>query len=121
MKIKLDENLGSLGIELLQQRGHDVMTVRDQGLCGAADDRLFEICADEKRVLITLDRNFGEVLRFPPEIGAGAVILDLAPRATPQRIRDRLADFLSVSETNDVTGQLWIVEPGRARIHLARD
>lgn len=121
MKVKLDENLGKHGLELLRLHGHDVMKVREQGLCGISDVQLFDICAEERRVLITLDRDFGEVLRFPPEAGEGTVILDLAPRATPQRIRDRIADFLSVAETHDVTGQLWIVEPGRVRIHLSED
>lgn len=32
MKFKLDENIGRRGLELLKASGHDVMTVRDQGL-----------------------------------------------------------------------------------------
>ena len=120
MKIKLDENIGKRGLELLRLEGHDALSVYDQGLSGADDDRLFDVCASEGRVLITLDRDFGEVLRFPPEDSAGIVILDLGTRASPVRILDRLADFLLLAETNDVLGQLWIVEPGRVRIHLPR-
>jgi len=33
-------------------------------------------------------------------------------------ILDRLADFLAVLETRSIAGTLWIVEPGRVRIHL---
>ena len=121
MKIKLDENIGARGSELLSERGHDVSTVRDQKLSGAPDETIFAICAAEGRVLITLDRDFGEVLRFPPEQSAGIVILDLGPRASPQRLLDRLRDFLTVAEQQDVRGSLWIVEPGRVRIHLRSD
>jgi hypothetical protein len=121
VRIKLDENIGKRGRELLRQCGHDVLTVYDQGLCGIADDRLFDICSNEDRVLVTLDRDFGEILRFPPSDGAGLVVLDLGPRATPTRILDRLADFISVAETHDVGGKLWIVEPGRVRIHVDGD
>ena len=67
MKIKLDENIGMRGSELLAERAHDVSTVRDQKLSGAPDENIFAVCAAEGRVLITLDRDFGEVLRFPPE------------------------------------------------------
>jgi predicted nuclease of predicted toxin-antitoxin system len=67
MKIKLDENIGRRGVELLTLAGHDVMTVRDQNLQGASDETLFNVCANEDRVLITLDHDFGQVLRFPPE------------------------------------------------------
>lgn len=43
MKIKLDENIGRRGRELLLAAGHDVATVRQQGLGGVADERLFAI------------------------------------------------------------------------------
>lgn len=31
---------------------------------------------------------------------------------------DRLQDFLAMSEHRTLAGELWIVEPGRVRIHL---
>jgi predicted nuclease of predicted toxin-antitoxin system len=118
VKIKLDENIGRRGLELLKASGHDVMTVRDQGLEGVTDERLFEVCATEERALLTLDRDFGQVLRFPPEKSAGIIVLEIGPRATTQGILDRLRDFLQVLKTRPVAGALWIVEPGRVRIHL---
>lgn len=121
MKFKLDENLGRRGAELLETFGHDVMTVLDQRLGGAADEDLFAVCRDEGRALITLDRDFRHVLRFPPQESAGIVILDVGPRATLQGILGRLRDFLAVLEERSVAGALWIVEPGRVRIHLGRD
>lgn len=66
MKIKLDENIGRREIDVLRLAGHDVMTVRDQNLQGASDETLFGVCAGEDRVLVTLDHDFGQVLRFPP-------------------------------------------------------
>ncbi len=40
MKVKLDENLGSLGGEFPRQHGIDVLTVADQGLLTSPDDRI---------------------------------------------------------------------------------
>lgn len=94
------------------------MTVRGQGLGGATDERLFQVCAGEGRVLITLDHDFGKVTRFPPEAGAGIVILELGPRASARAVLDRIEDFLSVLKTHSIDRSLWIVEPGRVRIHL---
>jgi predicted nuclease of predicted toxin-antitoxin system len=65
VKFKLDENIGRRGLELLKASGHDVMTVRDQGLGGVTDEKLFEVCVAEGRALITLDRDFGQVTRSP--------------------------------------------------------
>ena len=118
MKFKLDENIGRRGQELLRASGHDVATVRDQGLGGAPDEGLFATCAAEGRILITLDRDFSRVPRFPPERSAGIVILETGPRTTLRSIAERLHDFLAVLETRSVVGSLWIVEPGRVRIHL---
>lgn len=45
------------------------MTVREQHLQGSKDEVLFSVCAGEARALVTLDHDFGQVLRFPPEKG----------------------------------------------------
>ena len=121
MKIKLDENIGRRGIELLRLAGHDAMTVRDQNLQGASDETLFDVCAGEGRVLVTLDHDFGQVLRFPPERGSGLVILEPGARLTLGSLLDRLRDFLALAEVRSPAGALWIVEPGRVRVHLRGD
>jgi predicted nuclease of predicted toxin-antitoxin system len=121
MKIKLDENIGRRGADLLKAAGHDVMTVRDQNLQGARDETVFRVCADEGRILVTLDHDFGQVLRFPPERSAGLVILETAPRITTLSLLNRLREFLTLAESHSPAGALWIVGPGRARIHLSKD
>ncbi|CAA6605636.1 conserved hypothetical protein [Rhodospirillaceae bacterium LM-1] len=121
MKIKLDENIGRRGLSLLKEAGHDVMTVVEQMLGGASDVKLFNVCAEEERVLVTLDHDFGQVLRFPPKQSAGLVILEPGEPVTPQSLLNRLRDFLALAETQSPVGALWIVEPGRVRVHEGKE
>ena len=117
MKLKLDENLGRRGLDVLTSAGHDVAPVRGEGLGGAADEDLFAVCQAERRVLVTLDHDFGHVLRFPPEQSAGIVILEPGSRVSPRAILDRVRDLASLLQSMQPAGTLWIVEPGRVRVH----
>ena len=102
---------------MMRSAGHDVMTVREQNLQGSDDETLFSVCKDERRVLITLDHDFGQVLRFPPETSAGIAVIETGPSTSNDALLCRLRDLLAVLETRAISGHLWIVEPGRIRIH----
>lgn len=121
MKFKLDENLGPIGHDLLSGAGHDVATALEQGLSGASDDHLYEVCCREHRVLITLDHDFGHVFRFPPEAGAGVVVLECRGRLSPASIIARMHEFVAVLSERTIDRELWIVEPGRVRVHQRKE
>jgi predicted nuclease of predicted toxin-antitoxin system len=120
MRCKLDENLGDLGSDLLTASGHDVSTVAQQGMGGSSDLELYETCKREDRVLITLDRDFGEVLRFPPEDMRGIVVLHCRGRLSPAAILARLRELATFAAARSIDRELWIVEPGRVRVHERR-
>jgi predicted nuclease of predicted toxin-antitoxin system len=121
VRFKLDENLSRRAADLIRAAGHDAVTVVSQGLRGVADETLFEVCTAESRALVTLDRDFGQVLRYPPAASAGIVVLEIGPRATHAALLDRVRELLTVLRTRSPSGALWIVEPGRVRIHLPAD
>ena len=60
MKFKLDENLSRRAADLIRAAGHDAVTVASEGLRGAADETLFEVCMRESRALVTLDRDLAK-------------------------------------------------------------
>ena len=55
MKFKIDQNLPAEFATILQQAGHDALTVFQQQLGGAPDLRIVAVCQQEDRILITAD------------------------------------------------------------------
>jgi predicted nuclease of predicted toxin-antitoxin system len=121
MKFKLDENFGTRTQQIFRTGGHDVLTVRDQQLQGSADQRLYEVCRAEHRCLVTLDLDFSDVLRFPPQQAHGIVVIRVPRNPTLPLLEQLIRQFLKSLETMAVEKKLWIVEAGRIRIHQAED
>jgi predicted nuclease of predicted toxin-antitoxin system len=117
VKFKLDENLGAIGQQILIADGHDVMTVSEQSLGGAADEFLFGICCDERRALVRLDQDFAQTLRFAPERSSGIIVLRIGGRLSPSKIELCMRTLMHFAKSNDPTHSLWIIEPGRVRVH----
>ncbi len=116
MKLKLDENLGSRGVHLLQSDGHDVCTVAIQSLTSASDEELAKRCAEEGRALVTLDLDFANPFRFPPEKHAGIAVLRGPARLTPEDLDDLMKTLTYALRNEVLHGKLWIVEKGRIRL-----
>jgi predicted nuclease of predicted toxin-antitoxin system len=117
VNFKLDENFGTRTQQLFLAAGHDVSTVGSQGLCGCPDRRLFEICGRESRCLVTLDIDFGDVTRFPPDHSAGIVVLRLPRNPTLPILESLVSALLRTLGDRPLAGRLWMVEPGRIRVH----
>lgn len=118
MKFKLDENLGNRSLHLFVQRGHDTHTVREENLAGCTDEDLFEICRREGRCLVTLDLDFSNVLRFPPGLSSGIVVLRGPKNPSLTDLEDMVNRLFDGLVKHRLERQLWIVEQHRIRVHL---
>jgi predicted nuclease of predicted toxin-antitoxin system len=117
MKFKLDENFGTRAQKLFSDSGHDVQTVHNEGLQGCIDNHLFEVCCAEQRCLITLDMDFADVMRFPPDKSGGIVVIRAPKNPSILLLEQMITQFLQSLLQMSVKGRLWIVEIGRIRIH----
>ena len=115
MKLRLDENIGTRGIELLRRVGHDVATVTQQGLSSSRDENLLRVCVSEKRCLVTLDLGFSNPLVFKPSDYAGIVVLRLPPKPTPGDLLTEIRTLIGGLSQKEIKGKLWIVQRGKVR------
>lgn len=118
MKVKLDENLPASLAELLRSHGHDVATVRDENLSGASDVRLVKASAAERRVLLTYDREFADVRRYPPGTHAGIVVFRL-PDQSWGALRGPARRLMEPGVLDRVGRGLAVVDAARVRFRRA--
>lgn len=117
MKFKLDENFGTRTQQLFRAAGHDVQTVRDEGLQGSSDQYLYEVCCTEHRCLVTLDLDFTDIIRFPPNQTDGLVVIRVPINPSLSLLERLIRHFLQMLTQMPVKKLLWIVEVGRIRVH----
>lgn len=77
MKLKLDENLPESLLPRLGDLGHDVDSVRVEGLRGQADDEVWQAAQKAGRFLITQDLDFSDIRKFSPGSHHGLMLVRL--------------------------------------------
>ena len=119
LRFKLDENADPRWREPLVQAGHSVFTVAEESLQGAEDEVIAEVCRKESLCLITADLDYAQLLNYPPERYGGLIILRHPHPTLAGMVRLVRQVALVLSRGESPVGHLWIVEPGRIRIHTS--
>jgi len=75
MKLLLDADIPYSFLNKLKNEGYDVVDVRDISDHPLKDEEIFNLACKERRVLVTRDLDFGNILRYPPYKSSGIIIL----------------------------------------------
>lgn len=121
MRIKLDENLGQRVAGAFRAAGHDVATVYEQRLTSATDQQLFAVCVSERRLLVSLDTDFANPMRFDPLQSAGIAVLRVRSEPTRSELDDAVQTLLGALVHADPAARLWVVRGRRVREYKPRD
>ena len=117
MRFLADENVSRLVIEALRFDGHDVASIAEMQ-SGAPDKTVLKTADADGRILITEDRDFGElVVRQRMTVG-GVLLLEL-DRLTNQAEADRVSHVVS-TYADKLLDNLAVIEPSRIRLRRLR-
>ncbi|MDO8498308.1 MAG: DUF5615 family PIN-like protein [bacterium] len=86
MKFVADENLGIQVPKFLRKSGFDIISVSEFAP-GITDYGVLEIANEEKRILITLDKDFGELVFKERLIHSGVILLRLKDESVENKKR----------------------------------
>lgn len=83
----------------------------------------YDTCRENGLCLVTLDLDFSDVLRFPPQATGGIVVLRCPRNPSLTMLERMVRQFLMMIGKTSQLGimspehQLWIVEVDRVRVH----
>lgn len=112
MRLLFDSCVGRTAAERLRDAGPDVVRIQELG-SDPGDARVLEIGWEQNRVLVTADKDFGELAVVFLARNKGIVRLAGIPAT---RHADMLLELLDTYATPLAQGALITVEPQRVRI-----
>ena len=116
MKFLIDNALSPLVADELGRAGLDAVHVRDINLHKSTDEEVFAWAAQEKRIIISADTDFGTILALRQETNPSVILFR---RGTPRRPQGQaevlLANLPSIQELLE-KGCVVVFDQNRMRV-----
>jgi predicted nuclease of predicted toxin-antitoxin system len=113
MRFLADESCDFRVVRGLRAAGHDVTAVIEISP-GASDEAVIELAVRERRIFITEDPDFGQLVYASGQPTAGVILLRF-----PRDVRTTLPAFVAdvVAKYGDKLGERFaVLQPGRIRL-----
>lgn len=113
MRLLADESCDFAVVRALRAAGHDVMAIAEVSP-RAEDDTVIELAVSQGRVLLTEDKDFGQMVYARGRATGGVVFLRYGGRARAALVRTVVELVRRRGER--LVGRFVVVHPGRVRI-----
>jgi predicted nuclease of predicted toxin-antitoxin system len=107
-----DESCDFRVVRALRAAGHDVVAVAETA-SGAEDSVVLELAVKERRVFVTEDRDFGQLVYAAAKTMAGVILLRF-----PSHLRGKLPQVVVdtvAAHGEKLGGRFVVLQPGRIR------
>jgi predicted nuclease of predicted toxin-antitoxin system len=113
MRLLVNENVGGTVIDELRQLGHDVLSVKES-MRSESDEVILARAQSEKRIVITHDKDFGELAFLAKLPATCGVVLFRLSGTDPDSDNRRLLE--AISSRTDWAGHFSVVTDDRIRM-----
>jgi len=110
-----DANVFVPMVDGLRDMGHDVFDVKEKGLENLSDPEIFLLAQKERRILVTMDKDFSNILIYPPGEHQGIIVVKLY-RLKVADATKLFLDAMNDIKPEDITGNLVIIDRSKTRI-----
>ena len=115
MRFLADMGVSMRVVEWLRDNGHDAIHLREERLERLPNGEIFVKAAREKRIVLTFDLDFGEIVAFSHDARVPVIVFRLRNMRAAHVI-ERLASVLAASGNLLDTASVMAVEESRHRI-----
>ncbi|MBM3926514.1 MAG: hypothetical protein FJ320_11150 [SAR202 cluster bacterium] len=113
MRILADENVPGDAVAAMRQNGYDVVWVRT-AIPGSSDEEILARAQTEDRILLTFDKDFGELAFLRGAKASHGIILLRIETKSPARAASII--IAALKSRIDWAGNFSVVEEGRIRM-----
>jgi len=108
-----DESCDFAFVRVLRQVGYDVTAIVEF-MSGASDLKVLELAFEERRILLTEDKDFGEWV-FARKRATAGILLVRYPANMRSKMTQAMAELVS-EHGRELRNGYAVLEPGRVRI-----
>lgn len=110
-----DECIFVQTVRLMRNLGFEIQRIQELGMTGAEDEDVFKKAQDLEAVLVSSDRGFGDIRRYPPSSHCGMIVLKMV--SDPVRVQEVHKVLKQLLKKEDqFRGALFIVDTHKYRV-----
>jgi predicted nuclease of predicted toxin-antitoxin system len=115
VRILANENVSGEIVQSLRAQGHDIIWMRIEAP-GSTDSEVLALAQTEKRIIMTFDKDFGELaFRWGLPVTSGIILLRLIA-SSPIQLQQAVLTALGSRQEQDWIGMFSVVEASRIRV-----